>query len=171
MHNAIGLAELCQALAVAMTLDGTPAPPRSNGELHGDYTPKAQTAAHPRPMGVIGALFASNEAVDESSGCVPPDVSSWLKQLTSKSPMWELQMVALATFVISDKARASLALSCPQPVVETWLNTLPDRVRGKMFGRHGGKPLAVIQPAVPASQLVVSEMMALRRAYEYCECV
>ena len=147
---------------------------RADGQLHGCYTPKERAPAHPRPMGVISALFKSNELVADNageSGTQPPNVSAWLRTMVPSTPLWELQLVVLSVLLISDRARAAMAMACPQPVVLTWLDTLPERIRDKMFGRHGGKPLTVIQSAMPASQIVVTELMALRRAYEYCECV
>jgi hypothetical protein len=173
MHSVDELAELCSELSTAMALDGSSAQ-RMDGQLHGQYAPKTSVPSHPRPMGVIGALHSANEALADqldAEGCLPPDVSAWLDTMSRDSPLWELQLVAIAVLFTSAPARANLALACPAPVVSRWLDTLPDRVRGKMFGTHGGTPLTVIQAALPASQLVVTEVMALRRAYESCECV
>ena len=168
MNNRQLLVDLCKGVAEAVDLA-----PSDVGALYGGYTPREKKPAHPRPLTVVDTLHAANETTDES--LTQFDSAHWLRSLAEKhvdesSELWPLQLVGLAVLYMVPDARALLCKSTPEPVATSWIETIPDRLPVRLFGLHGadGAPDTC---ALSAAHTTVAEVMALRKAYESCDCV
>lgn len=145
------------------------------GSLHGTYQSRAQRKTHPRPLSLVDAIYAATSARDSNVEHTAFNAHVWLNETIEmhSSPtqeLWQLQVITLCILYVSSVARASLSRHCPAHVVETWIQTLPSRIEAALFGTHGDHGCPVL-PSKSAAHMVVSEVIALKKAYESSTCV
>ena len=145
------------------------------GSLHGTYLSRAQRTTHPRPLSLVDTIYAANSASELNNERAAFDAHAWLKETVEMhnapdQELWQLQVITLGILYVSSVARASLSRHCPACVVETWIQTLPSRIDAALFGTHGDHGCPVL-PSKSAAHMVVSEVIALKKAYESSTCV